>query len=114
LFKPTNDRIKKWVEIYDKSVNYSGHQILKDITFRGDESKLSEFAKKKLPELESHSKITTNHIRKFRPKGNNSKNQKRNQKHKQTINDKLIGYGIFGMLIIVLILILVGFITAID
>ncbi len=110
MFQPTNDRIKKWVEIYDKSVNYSGHQILKDITFRGDISKLSEFAKKKLPELESHSKIKTNHIRKIRPKVNNSKNKK----NKQTINDKLIGYGIFGMLIIVLILILVGFITAID
>nr|WP_028871570.1 DUF6584 family protein [Psychroserpens burtonensis] len=110
MFQPTNDGIKKWVEIYDKSVNYSGHQILKDITFRGDESKLSEFAKKKLPELESHSKITTHHIRKFRPKGNNSKNQK----HRQTINDKLIGYGIFGMLVIVLILILVRFITVID
>lgn len=47
LTEPTEDRIKKCVEIYEKSVNYSGYQILQEIVFRGDKSKLSEFAQNK-------------------------------------------------------------------
>ena len=42
LTEPTSERIKQSVEIYEKSVNYSGYQILQEITFRGEKSKLTE------------------------------------------------------------------------
>jgi hypothetical protein len=56
LTKPTEDHIKKCVEMYEKSVNYSGNQILKELVFRGDRSKLSLYAQHKLEALEANSK----------------------------------------------------------
>jgi len=47
LTEPKDERITKCVEMYEKSVNYSGYQILQEITFRGDKKRLSEFAQKK-------------------------------------------------------------------
>ena len=43
LTEPKDEKIKKCVEIYEKSVNYSGTKILQDITFRGEKSKLTEY-----------------------------------------------------------------------
>ena len=55
LTQPAEERIKACVELYEKSVNLSGNQILKDITFRGDRSKLTEYARAKLEALEANS-----------------------------------------------------------
>jgi hypothetical protein len=112
LTEPTDERIKRCVEIYEKSVNYSGYQILQEITFRGEKSKLSEFAQKKLSELEYDSKKKTKHIPKFSPKINKPKSKR--EKYKQTFNDKIGGFIFFGILIIIGILIIVGFVTAIK
>ena len=112
LTEPTDDRIKKCVEIYEKSVNYSGYQILQEIVFRGDKSKLSEFAQKKLSELESDSKEKANYVPEFKPKVNNPK--RKNKKYVQTIKDKLGGFVIFGIFAVIIILIIIGFISVIK
>ena len=111
LTEPTDERIKKCVEIYEKSVNYSGYQILQEIMFRGDKSKLSEFAQNKLTELEADSKKKTGYIPKFTPKNNK---QKRASKHKQSFKDKLGGYLLAGFFISIVILIIIGFATVIK
>lgn len=112
LSEPIKDRIKNCVEIYEKSVNYSGYQILQEITFRGDKSKLSEYAQKKLTALESDSKKKTNHIPEFLPKVN--KRQKQKQKHKKTFQDKFGGCLVFAILAAIVILIIIGFVTVIK
>ena len=112
LTEPTDERISKCVDIYEKSVNHSGHQILQDIVFRGDKFKLSEFAQKKITELESNSKEKTNHIPEFKPKVKKSKSKR--EKYKQTLKDKLGGYLIIGILAAILILIIIGFVTVIK
>ncbi|WP_370687389.1 DUF6584 family protein [Fulvivirga maritima] len=59
--------MKKCVAIYEKSVNYSGYQILQEIVFRGDKSKLSKYAQKKLSELKLDSKKKNNYVPTFQP-----------------------------------------------
>ena len=112
LTEPKNDRIKKSVEIYEKSVNYSGTEILKDITFRGDRTKLSEFGQKKLTELELSSKKKSNYIPKFTPITNRKKKSK--EKQKETWKDELIGIVFWSVLILIGILIIIGFQTVLN
>ena len=112
LTEPTDDRIKKCVEIYEKSVNYSGYQILQEITFRGDKTKLTEFAQKKLAKLESDSKTKSNYIPKFYPKTNKSKRQR--DKYKGNFKGKMMGFIFFGVLILIAIFIIVGFVDVIK
>lgn len=112
LTEPTDDRIKKCVEIYEKSVNNSGYQILQELVFRGDKSKLSDYAQKKLTELESDSKEKANYIPKFNPKTN--KQKKNDYDHKQTFKEKLGGFIFFSVLALIVILIIIGFVTAIQ
>ena len=112
LTEPTDDRIKNCVEIYEKSVNYSGYQILQEIVFRGDKSKLSEFAQNKLKELEADSKKKADYVPKFSPKKNKRKNK--NSEYKQTFKDKLGEWIIFGIVATIFILIVIGLITTIK
>jgi hypothetical protein len=112
LTEPTEERIKNCVEIYEKSVNYSGNQILQDLVFRGDKSKLSEYAQNKLTELELDSNRKVNFIPKFNPKSNTPKKNKTEQK--QTLKEKLGGYIFFSILALIFILLIIGFITVIK
>lgn len=112
LTEPTDERIKKCVEIYEKSVNYSGYQILQEIVFRGDKSKLSEFAQNKLTELETDSKKKTGYVPKFTPKKN--KRKKASTEYKQSYKNKLEGYLLSAILISIVILIIIGFVTVIK
>ena len=112
LTEPTEDRIKKCVEIYEKSVNYSGYQILQEIVFRGDKSKLSEFAQNKLTELESDSKNKVDYVPTFGPK--NNKRKIINVENKQTLKSKLGVFLIFGIIASIVIFIIIGFITVIE
>lgn len=112
LTEPTNTRIKKCIDIYEKSVNYSGNQILKELVFRGDKSKLSEFAQNKLSELESDSKQKTKYVPKFNPKTNKRKNN--NSDTKRTFKDRLGEIAFFSILISIGILIIIGFVTVIK
>jgi len=112
LTEPTEDRIKKCVDIYEKSVNYSGYQILQEIVFRGDKSKLSEFAQNKLTELEVDSKKKADYVPKFSPKNNKRKNK--NSEYKRTFKDKLGEWTLFGIVASIVILIIIGFVTVIK
>ena len=112
LTKPTDERIKKCVEIYEKSVNYSGYQILQELVFRGDKSKLSDYAQKKLTELEIDSKKQVDYVPKFNPKTNKQKNK--NSDYNETIKDKLGKLLFFTILALIGIFIIVGFITIVK
>jgi hypothetical protein len=112
LTEPTDKRIKKSVEIYEKSVNYSGYQILQEIVFRGDKTKLSEFAQKKLSELESDSKDKANYVPKFGPKTNKQRPKKGSPK--MTLKDKLTVYPIFGIFIFLAICSIIGVFTVVK
>lgn len=109
LTETSEERIKKCVEIYEKSVNYSGNQILQEIVFRGDKSKLSKFAQQKLTDLELDSEKKTKYVPKYNPKQNIQKKYTTNEK--QTFKDKLIGKLFFFVLILIVISIIVGLIT---
>jgi hypothetical protein len=112
LTEPKDDRIKKSVEIYEKSVNYSGTKILQDITFRGDKNKLSEFGQNKLSELELSSKKKSNYIPKFKPITNRKTRKQENEK--QSFKDKFYEKLFFGVLIAIVLLIIIGFTTVIN
>ncbi|CAM3828246.1 DUF6584 domain-containing protein [Flavobacterium gelidilacus] len=112
LTEPTEERIKKCVEIYEKSVNYSGNQILQEIVFRGDKSKLSEFAKQKLSKLELDSEAKVNHVPKFDKKLNIKKKYKTEQKH--TLKNKLYELIFFSIIAIIGILIIIGIVTIVK
>ncbi|MEC5158582.1 tetratricopeptide repeat protein [Chryseobacterium sp. MP_3.2] len=109
LTEPIEERIKNCIEIYEKSVNYSGYQILQEMVFRGDKSKLPEYARQKLTRLESDSIAKVKHFPKFNPKLNVQKKFKSEQK--QTLKEKLGGLVFFSVLIIIGFLIIVGLIT---
>lgn len=112
LTEPTDERIKKCVEIYEKSVNHSGNHILQDLVFRGDKSKLSEYAQKKLKDLELDSIKKVKYVPKFNPK---SKTQKKNKsEQKQTLNEKLGRIIFFSILISICILIIIGFVSVVK
>lgn len=112
LTETKDERIKKSVEIYEKSVNHSGTKILQDITFRGDKTKLSEYGKNKLKELELDSKKKSNYIPKFKQITNRKKKSQENEK--RTFKDKLAEKLFFGVLIAIVILIIIGFSTVIS
>ncbi|WP_299119257.1 tetratricopeptide repeat protein [uncultured Tenacibaculum sp.] len=112
LTEPTDQRIKKCVDIYEKSVNYSGYQILQEIVFRGDKSKLSEFAQNKLSELEADSKKKVDYIPKFRPKSNKQRQKK--ESSKRTFRDKLTIYPIIGVFVFLAICSIIGVITVLK
>lgn len=112
LTEPTDERIIKCVEIYEKSVNYSGYQILQEITFRGDKLKLSEFAQNKLTKLETDSKKKADYVPKFSPKTN--KRKKKNSEYEETFKDKLGKLAFFSILALIGIFIIVGFVTVIK
>jgi hypothetical protein len=112
LTEPKDEKIRRCVEIYEKSVNYSGTKILQDITFRGEKSKLTEFAQKKLTELELDSKKKTNYVPKYLPILNQKKIKDLNQK--KSFKDQLIKFGFFTALILIIIFLIVGFINVIN
>jgi len=57
LMYPSNEyHIVKCIEIYRESMNHSATRILNDIKFRGDKSKLTNFSREILEELEEESK----------------------------------------------------------
>jgi hypothetical protein len=68
LSEPKNTEMKEAVEIYRNTFSNSGNAILKDIVFRGDKSKLSDYTKNILKELESDSLKKTKRIPDFKPK----------------------------------------------
>jgi len=111
LTEPREERMKKCVELYEQSVNYSGYQILQEIVFRGDSSKLPVYAQQKLSELELDSYRKMHHIPKFTPK---KAVVKKNMPQKQTIFDKMLGTIFVSLMLFLGILIIVGLVTVIQ
>jgi len=112
LTEPTDDRIKKCVEIYEKSVNYSGTKILQDITFRGDKNSLSEFALKKLTDLELNSKKKSNYIPTFASKLN--KQKQNTEQYESTFKDKLLSFIFAAFLISIPVFAIIGLLKVIQ
>jgi len=57
--------IRECVELYEKTVNYSGNKILNDIKFKGNKSLLNSYAQDKIKKLEEDSLTKTNYIPTF-------------------------------------------------
>jgi hypothetical protein len=112
LTEPTDKRIKNAVDVYLNSVNHSGTQVLQDITFRGNKNKLPEYARNKLAEFEADSKIKSNYIPTFKRKLD--KNERKNAKRQESTREKLEGFGIIVILILIIVFALIGFGTAIS
>jgi hypothetical protein len=112
LFEPNDERKKKSIEAYKKTVNNSGYQILQEITFRGDKDKLPEYAKRKLIELESDSKQKVDYVPKFSPK--RKKTDKKTNDYEETFRDKLIKMLIIGIVILIPVLSIIGLIRVIQ
>ncbi|EDM43210.1 hypothetical protein SCB49_12064 [unidentified eubacterium SCB49] len=110
LNEPTDDRIKKSVKAYTDSVNNSGYQILQEITYRGDKSKLSEYGQKKLLELEIDSSKKAGYVPKFSKKLNRKQRKKATEQN-QTFKDRLFSVLIISILILIPILAIIGLIT---
>ena len=112
LIEPTDERIKKCVAIYEKSVNNSGYQILQDIVYRGDKSELPKYAQEKLNQLETDSKQKANYIPKFNPKTN--KQKRKNSNGETSFSDRIGQIIFFSILISIGLLLLVGLGTVIG
>ncbi len=110
LSEERNSEIERCIEIYKNSVNNSGNQILKDIVFRGDKTKLSPHLQSILNELEKHSFEKTKNIHNFLPK----KNYREENNYKETFKDKLLKYLFFGSLIFIVLLIILGVVKLIE
>lgn len=108
LTKPDEERIKKCVEMYEKSVNYSGNQILKELIFRGDKSKLSEYGQRKLESLEFNSKLVAGTIPTYKRKHFGSNTPKVHVE--QTFDSEIVGYAVLCLVLLAIILVIVGFI----
>ena len=106
LTEQTDNRIKKCVELYEKSVSYSGHQILREIKFCGDKSKLNEYAKAKLSDLELDSETKTGYV----PKIENSfqKPKVPFTKYKRTFEDKMADFWAYFIIGICIVFFLIG------
>ncbi|WKZ58843.1 MAG: hypothetical protein QY309_13390 [Cyclobacteriaceae bacterium] len=95
------------VTIYLDSVNKSGWKILSDIQFQGNKDNLNNFAKQQLTQFEEWSKKETGHIPTFRRKKIGMPRTK--QKGTWDFGAVLI----FGVLISVVILTIIGLVTVI-
>ena len=87
-------------------------QILQEIVFRGDKSKLPEFAQKKLSELESDSKKKVDYIPKFSAKNNKKRDKKGISK--STLKEKLITSLIIGIFLFLAVCTIVGVIAVVK
>ncbi|KGO93459.1 DUF6584 family protein [Flavobacterium subsaxonicum] len=111
LAEPTEERIKKCVEIYEKSVNYSGNQILKELVFRGDKSKLPVYAQHKIEALEINSKSKVGTVPTYTRKHFKTKSlPKGKYTLRQNITEKLI----IAIVIFIIISILLGFANGVS
>ncbi|MFP3598369.1 DUF6584 family protein [Chryseobacterium sp. SIMBA_029] len=98
LSEPKNQEMKEAVEIYRNSLSNSGSTILKDIVFRGDKNKLTDYSKKVLEDLESDSFKKTKYIPDF-----NRKQREKGiyQESKDSLSSK-IGMYFLGAIIILI------------
>ena len=104
LTEPTEKRIKNCVDIYEKSVNHSSLEILKNIVFRGQKNLLSQYGQNKLGQLEHDCKEKHNYIPKY-----GTKPKFKAEKNKQLSKD--VSYLMPILILLLLAFFLVGAIT---
>lgn len=110
--EPTEKRISKCVELYEKSVNHSGNQILTELVYRGDRTKLSEYGKKKLEALEADSKLKTGVVPEF---GRNRLEPKKSVPVPElTLKQKITEKAIYGFILCILFLMVLGVVNGIT
>ncbi len=107
LEKDRTNEMDEAVTIYLDSVNRSGWKILNDIQFQGDKGNLNDFAKQRLTEFEEWSQKETGRIPTFRKKRIGLPRTK--QKGTWDFDAVLI----FGGLVSVVILTIIGLVTVI-
>lgn len=108
LSEPVNDdRIIQSIEAYNKTINYSPLQALKDIKYRGDKSGLPEYAAMRLQQLENSAAAMGYN----RPTFTSKKHIKPTRKMKNKLYIKLQSY-IFKLIIVFLFIsLVVGVVT---
>lgn len=94
-------------QIYLRSVNNSGTQILRDLGFRGDKRKLPPYAQRRLKELESDSMLKSKYIPSFKPR----LDKKQRSTKKESLGSKVLASAILYCLVVLFVIMIVGFIT---
>ncbi|WP_297332829.1 DUF6584 family protein [Flavobacterium sp.] len=107
LSEPVSDEIKLSIEAYNKTINYSPVQALKDIKYRGDKSGLPKYAAMRLQQLESSAAAMGHTIPVFTSK----KNIKPTRKMKNKLYMKLQSYFFKLIVLFLFISLIVGVIT---
>ncbi|MCA6068638.1 hypothetical protein JI747_015765 [Chryseobacterium sp. RG1] len=96
-----NFEMKEAIEMYRNTFSNSGNAILKDIVFRGDKDKLSNYAKNILKELESDSYKKTKHIPDFKRK---RREKGTSEESKDSFLNTVKFYLVIGGMILLLVL----------
>ena len=104
LTEPTEKRIKNSVDIYEKSLNNSSLEILKDIVFRGQKNLLSQYGQNKLSQLELDCKEKHNYIPLY-----GTKPKFKTKENKQL--SRIVSYLIPVLILLLLTFFLVGAVT---
>lgn len=105
LTDPTQEPIRKSIEVYQQSVNNSPIQILKDLKYRGDKSGLPEYTRDKLIALEDEVK----NIKLRKPKKYSKPAQ-----HKPTLKGNVLNIVFKITLLLVVLFIIVGAIASVT
>ena len=104
LTEPTEKRIKNCVDIYEKSLNNSSLEILKNIVFRGQKNLLSQYGQNKLSQLELDCKEKHNYVPQY-----GTKPKFKAKENKQL--SKIVSYLIPVLILLLLTFFLVGAVT---
>ena len=104
LTEPTEKRIKNSVDIYEKSLNNSSLEILKNIVFLGQKKLLSQYGQNKLSQLELDCKEKHNYVPQY-----GTKPKFKAKENKQL--SKIVSYLIPVLILLLLTFFLVGAVT---
>lgn len=108
LTESDETHLRKSIDIYVKSVNYSSEQILNDIKYRGDKSGLTDYARNKLITLENDVKDSKRGNRYTSGKNNKSSN------YKNIFADKVVSILFISIIILLILFIIVGAIVSVK
>lgn len=111
LSESQEPHVKACVETYEKSVGYSGMQILNEIQYRGERKSLGTKGLAKLESLEQNSKDKTGRIPEFKPQKTKAENP---EPDKRSAKDQLIKYLISAALLFLLFAMIIGIKTVIE
>src|SRR5690606_36863307 len=108
LTETDNNNIKKCVAVYEKSVNYSPIQILRDIKYRGDKSGLPNYAIQKLNTLEADA------LKRSRLRENHNVTSNKQMSNPPLFKDKLVTLMLSSVVVTMGIVFFVGLATSVS